>query len=149
MSQPNPQQGQPRPQATATPHTRDTFVLVPDEPTEQSICRDYWADKNPGSLARVVSELKMARLNDASTVIALYRKPPARPTFNRLDGGLREAVPSAMPVLEAKPVKINGYWTEDGEDGRLDQAAVVRAIATQCLPLRAHYDGQTMRLLLT
>ena len=149
MSQHNPQQAQQRQQAPAAQYTRDTFVLVPDEPTEQAICRDYWAEKHPDSAARVVSELKMARLSDASTVIALYRKPPARPTFIRLEGGLREAVPSAQPVIEAKPVKINGFWTEDGEDGRLDQAAVVRAIATQCLPLRANYDGQTMRLLLT
>src|SRR5262245_53894466 len=75
------------------------FVLINDE-FEQKAAREYLRNKYPNSDARVVQELRLDRLTDKQTVIALYRGNQRTPAVQLITNPQGVRVPSATPVAE-------------------------------------------------
>jgi hypothetical protein len=122
------------------------FVLIPSDEHEERRARDFWDSQYPKSKAKLVLELKVQRLTNDHTIVCLYRKPPDRPKFLRMEGGLRESLPSEEPVLVSKPIKVSDFWTEDGDDGVVDYLALVRAIGALIVPFRPVYRADELSL---
>jgi len=117
---------------------RNLFVLIPTDDHEARVCKDFWDEKYPKSQAKLVTDLKLQRLTGDHVLVTLTRLPPDRPKFIRLEGGLREALPSDMPVRIGHPIRIQEHWNP--ADDSVDNLSIVRAIGTQVIPLRPSFS---------
>jgi len=140
-----------KPELRTTAKDENLYVLLPADEVEIEVCRGWWDEKYPKSKARLISELRLQRLTDEHVLVTLTRSPPERPKFQRMEGGLREALPSDMPVRVGAPIRVKDFWSETGEDGQVDYLALVRAVGAQVVPLRPVFraDDLTLRLLIS
>lgn len=92
------------------------YVLhAPDQNDEKAAAE--WRKTLPaGSKPKVVTEIKLTRLSESHSVIALYR-------------------PEGSDTLQAGArIKAADHWRREGEDGSVDTRSFLRALARTCLP---------------
>lgn len=121
------------------------FVLVNDD-YEIKAGKEYVRSIYPGTAAKVVHELRLDRLTDKHTVIALTRdhertgaiqvKPNAQ--------GIREIYPTpiaelAKEVRESKPIVVAKYWHEVDGDGEVDLAGFLQEVGKAAVPATVKY----------
>lgn len=87
-----------------------------NDPRDAKKWRDALLKRSPKSAPKLVTELKLARLTERHSIVALYRK----------DGD--------QELTAAPPVLARDCWRVQGEDGIVDPAAFYRALSANILP---------------
>ena len=159
MSQPQQQSQQPQKRELTEFHV---FVCLEGE-HEAAIARAYMQKTYPGSKARLVQELRLDRLHDKHTVIALWRDrgctPPVMAPRDDVSGGrgleLRDPDTLVSEVLEGKPIHVRDHWGEGDlsadddmgmtsmSDGELQKGTFLNAIGTSMS--KCHVTGKRAR----
>lgn len=122
------------------------FVMVSDD-YEKKAAEAYLKTLYPGTAARIVTDLRLDRLTDKHTVIALYR-PDDRTNAVQLritPQGLRE--PQATPigelakeVRESTPVNCARFWQRgSGNEGEVNLAGFLEELGKVCAPAVIKY----------
>lgn len=152
MSQPQQQQAQQRkePEPPRRELNELTVFLCLEGEHEANIARAYMQATYPGSKARLVQELRLDRLTERHTVIALWRDrdctPPVLAIRDEVSGGrgleLRDPHTLVKEVLEGKPIACKDYWGDASEvdddgfgmssmtDGELQTGAFMNELGT-------------------
>lgn len=122
------------------------FVLVSDD-YEKKAAEAYLKAIYPGSAARHVTDLRLDRLTDKHTVIALYR-PDDRTQAVQMRvnmHGIREPVHTPVAELmkevrEGKPVDCAQFWQRgSGNEGELFLAGFLEEFGKTCAPAVVKY----------
>jgi len=120
-----------------------TYFLMVNDDYEKKAAKHYLSQLYPGTAARIVTDLRLDRLTDKHTVIALRRNDERTQAVSlRVDPqGIR--VPMYTPVAdlarevqEAEPVRCVDYWTpaREGNEGELNLAGFLEQLGKKCIP---------------
>ena len=125
------------------PQGEGVYYLCMDGEHELRIAKAWFKAKFPqGTAAKLVQELRIARLMDQHTVIAIYREDGCTPALlspiDHVTGGRRiepVAIDDAIlkEVVEGKPVRVRDHWRarrsdDDYSDGDIDRSSFFRAL---------------------
>lgn len=119
-----------------------TYFVMLDDEYEKKAAKEYLRQHYPNTNARVVHELRIDRLTDKHTVIALFRGNERTDAVRVVANGqgIRELKPTPLPELagevqESKPVRCAEYWqTIEGNEGTLDVASFLTELGKKCTP---------------
>jgi hypothetical protein len=104
-------------QTKGVQHSESTLFLCSDDEHEYKIAVGYVKEKYPGSLASVVREIPVDRLQSVHVIVPLFRPRGCTDAMVTKDEGRREIVrPTPLKdmipeVVEAKPLHVKDYWT--------------------------------------
>jgi hypothetical protein len=147
MNQPQPQAAEPKKPVPLQMSEHTYFVMVNDD-YEKKAATAYVKSLYPGTAAKVVADLRLDRLTDKHTVIALRRPTECTPAVAlRINPqGIRETSITPVDALmrevqESEPVHCAEHWraAREGNDGELDISGFATALGTRCIPAAIKY----------
>lgn len=146
MNQPQPVAAEQKKPVSAQMAETTYFVMISDD-YEKKAAQAYLQAIYPGTAARVVQDLRLDRLTDRHTVIALYRPDDRTPAVQmRLTPqGLREPLHTPVAdlmkeVREGKPVECKQFWQRgSGNEGELNLSGFLEELGKQCAPAVIKY----------
>lgn len=118
------------------------FVMLNDE-FEMKAAKAYIKNLYPGTAARIVTDLRLDRLTDKHTVIALRRSDERTQAVSlRVSpSGIREPVHTPIEQLmrevqESEPVRCADFWqpAREGNEGELNLAGFMEEFGKKCIP---------------
>lgn len=129
------------------------FIYLADE-YEAKAARAYLKSLYPTSLAKQVAELRLDRLTDKHTVIALRRDNERTPAVQVIVNPQGVRTLSYTPptelmkeVAEAEPIKCSDFWHKvAGGEGELDLARFLEELGKRCSPAAIKYYERTQTL---
>lgn len=129
------------------------FIYLADE-HETKAARAYLKSLYPTSLAKQVAELRLDRLTDKHTVIALRRDNERTPAVQVIVNpqGVRTLSQTPMAELmkevqESEPLRCADFWHQrPGGDGELDLARFLEELGKRCTPAAIKYYERTQTL---
>lgn len=143
------------PQLIELPNARFTyFIMLPDD-YEKKIMLAYLESKYAKeslALAKKVGEMRVDRLTDMHTVIALVRprpSPAATPFKNQMgltDYEHHEPELKGREVRESRPILIKRFWRAASDeamvDGELNTSEFLTALAQAASPLSINWHPE-------
>lgn len=119
-TEPDAKAPEPKPaKAKASAFDEFCYVLHAADANEEKDAqkwRDALLQREPNATPKLVTEIKMARLSERHSVVALYRK----------DG--------ATELQATEPVLVRAHWRKEGDDGSVNDRTFIRELARRCLP---------------
>jgi hypothetical protein len=109
------------------------YFLIPQEGSDiqgGERFRQEHVKLNPGSKARFVDSIKVARLTERHLVLCLYRAPGTSP-----DG--------AASLTCSDATRVADHWQARGEDGLVNTQTLTAAINATCLPAVVKYRKES------
>jgi hypothetical protein len=153
----------PQPEPPPAVHGANLYFLCVADEHERQIAQAWLEAKYPGSVVKLVSELKIDRLTQDHTLTALVRKgkggrPPTAAWQNVRNEHriyeLQRLEPEdlAKEVVECAPVRCADHWREDGSeggDGELSIAGFLEQFGKTCAPacIKWRSDSRVLKLM--
>jgi len=100
-----------------------TYVLTAGDEHDvhdARVWRKKLSERSPDSAPKMVQEIKLARLTERHTVIALYRP----------DDGIERS----KELVAGPPVQVRDHWRKDGDDGEVNTETFIGTLAKGILP---------------
>lgn len=120
----------------------DTYFVALADDDEFQIAKAYVKAMYPQTAAKLVRELRLDRLTDKHTVIALRRDDERSPVAvlepsptGQRQPRRRPAVELIGEIREAPPIRVAEFWGPglDG-DGEVDSSGFMSALGTRAIP---------------
>lgn len=133
-----------------------TYFVCIDDDYERKAAREYVNTKYPKSLAKFVHELRLDRLTDKHTVIALVRGNERTPAVQVIVNpqGVRTLSNTpvselAAEVVESDAVSCAKHWSKlAGGEGELHLPAFLEELGRACVPaaIKNYPNTKTLKL---